>query len=425
MAKTETLSFFATTAKGMEPLLEQELKALGAVAVEPTRAGVAFKGTLETAYRACLWSRVASRVLMPLKSFDAPTPEKLYGGVKSIRWSDHLTPRHTLAVDFASSQSGITHTHFGALKTKDAVCDQFRSVADERPSVDPVNPDVRINVYVMQDRATVSLDLSGQSLHRRGYREEGVDAPLKENLAAAMLLLAGWPEELRRGRESGRMPMLIDPMCGSGTIPMEAALMAANRAPGLARDRHGFTGWLGHVPALWDRLCKEARAQEVTDPKSLPRIVGFDRDARAVRSATVNAERAGLRGLVHFEKRGLEALERPADQERGLVVVNPPYGERLGETEELKPVYKQMGDLFKQRFQGWDAYILTSNPDLAKCVGLKASRRFILFNGALECRLLKYEMFAGHRRERFAVSDEGADAPLPPSLPAGRAREPS
>lgn len=385
----------------MESLLEQELLALGAGSVKVTRAGVAFQGPLEVAYRACLGSRIANRVLLPLKTFSAPTPEKLYGGVKSIRWSEHITPRQTLSVDFSSSKSDIEHTHFGALKTKDAICDQLRSVLGERPSVDSVDPDLRINVYVLENEATVSLDLSGQSLHRRGYREESVEAPLKENLAAAILMLAGWPDALKKGREAGQssaMPALIDPMCGSGTIPIEAALMAVNRAPGLSRKRFGFMGWQGHVPALWARLVAEAQAAEIKDPKLLPRIAGYDRDSEAVRIAISHVEGAGLHGKVHIEKRELLDLAPLPGQEHGLVVMNPPYGERLGETEELKPVYKEMGDIFKKRFAGWEGYILTSNPDLAKAVGLKASRRFVLFNGAIECRLLKYEMYSGSKK---------------------------
>lgn len=393
--------FFATTAKGMEFLLEQEIRAMGAQRVEVKRAGVAFESTLDMGYRVCLESRIANRVLLPLKSFAAPNPEKLYGGVKSIRWTDHFTPRETISVDFSSSQSQITHTHFGALKTKDAICDQFRSVLGERPSVDSQRPNIRINVYLLQDQATVSIDLSGGSMHRRGYREEGVDAPLKETLAAAVLMNTGWPEALRLAREKGEpLPAFIDPMCGSGTLPIEAAFMATHRAPGMERDHWGFNAWKKHDVALWDRVVATARAREITDRKSLPRIVGYDRDPRAVRVALANIERAGLAGVVHVEKREFEALE-PVEP-RGVLAMNPPYGERLGEEEQLKPVYKQMGDLFKKRMSGWDCFILTSNPVLAKSVGLRPSRKFPLFNGALECRLLKFEMYAGSHKGKSA-----------------------
>lgn len=384
--------FFATTAKAMEPLLAAELASFRAEAIQETRAGVSFRGTLEIAYRACLWSRVANRILLPLKTFPAPTPEKLYAGVKSIRWSDHVHPQGTIAVDFASSKSQITHTHFGALKVKDAVVDQLRSIHGERPSVQIDRPDVRINVYLHQDQATVSIDLSGESLHIRGYREEGAAAPLKENLASAILLHAGWPERLREAREKGTpLPAFLDPMCGSGTLPLEAAFIAANIAPGSMRDYFGFLGWKGHDAALWKRLSNEAEKGQITDRKLMPKIVGYDEDFRAVRVAISNVERAGLRNFIHIEKRELADCDRIA--EAGVLVVNPPYGERLGEVEELIPLYKRLGDTFKQKFKGWDAFVFTGSPDLMKAVGLKASRRIVLFNGAIECRLLKYEMY--------------------------------
>ena len=376
------MKFFATTPKGMEEILAKELTTLGASDVKPIRAGTAFEGPLETAYRACLWSRTASRILLPLKTFPAPTPEKLYGGVKSIRWSDHLLPKNTLAIDFSSSRSAITHTHFGALKCKDAIVDQLRSIHGSRPSVDPISPDLRVNVYLHEDQATVSIDLSGDSLHRRGYREKGAMAPLKENLAAAILLYCDWPADL---------PALVDPMCGSGTLPIEAAFIAAKKAPGIKRSRFGFTGWQQHDRTLWERLLEEGRDLEIRDKKKLPAIVGYDKDPRAVRVALENVERAGFRGSIHIEKREFSQCESIA--ERGLIVVNPPYGERLGEVEELKPLYKQLGDTFKQKFRGWNGAVLTGSPDLMKSIGLRASRRIVLFNGAIECRLLKYELY--------------------------------
>jgi len=387
-------SLFATTAKEMETLLADELVALGASRVEKKRAGVSFQGTLETAYRICLWSRIANRVLLPLKTFAAPSPEKLYGGVKSIRWSDHLAAEQTIAVDFSSSQSQITHTHFGALKVKDAIVDQLRSVQGVRPSIDVLQPDLRINVYVLKDEATVSLDLSGNSLHMRGYREEGAFAPLKENLAAAILTHTGWPQASQENPEDFA---LMDPMCGSGTLPIEAAMMAARIAPGIAREYYGFIGWKQHEPLTWKRLKEEANDLVIRDRKKLPRIVGYDQDFRAVRVAIANLERAGLRQSVHIEKRELSSCDPVAS--KGIIVVNPPYGERLGEVEELKPLYTQLGDTFKRRFKGWNGFIFTGSPDLAKCVGLKASRRFVLFNGAIECRLLKYDLYEGRKGE--------------------------
>lgn len=393
-------SLFATTAKEMETLLAKELEDLGATQVEKKRAGVSFKGNLETAYRVCLWSRIANRVLLPLKSFHAPNPEKLYGGVKSIRWSDHLGAEQTIAVDFSSSQSQITHTHFGALKVKDAIVDQIRSVHGTRPSVDVHQPNLRINVYILKDEATVSLDLSGNSLHMRGYREEGAFAPLKENLAAAILYHSEWP---KLAQENPADFGFVDPMCGSGTLPIEAAMMAAHIAPGLAREYYGFVGWKQHEPEIWKRLKEEAADLVIRDRKKLPKIVGYDQDFRAVRVAIANLERAGLRQSVHIEKRELSGADPIAPH--GIIVVNPPYGERLGEVEELKPLYIQLGDTFKRRFKGWTGYIFTGSPDLAKSVGLKASRRFVLFNGAIECRLLKYDLYEGRKGENPASSN--------------------
>ncbi len=392
------MQFFATTAKGMEPVLAQELREIGALNVQETRAGATFEGTLETAYLACLWSRIANRILLPLKTFPAPNPEKLYGGAKSIRWSDHVSASGTIAVDFSTTHSEITHSHYGALKVKDAIVDQLRSVQGERPSVDIKRPDLRVNVYLNADQATVSIDLSGESLHRRGYRDESVPAPMKENLAGAILAFANWRKVADEGGS------FIDPMCGSGTLPIEAALIAARIAPGLARDYHGFKGWLQHDEELWARLCDEARDLEIRDPKKQPVIVGYDRDIQAVRAALAHVERAGLRGRVHIERRDFSELEPVPSHAavadgalQGLVVINPPYGERLGEEEELKTLYAQIGDTFKKKFQGWEGYVLTGSPELGKEIGLKPARRIPLFNGAIECRLFRYELFAGSR----------------------------
>lgn len=385
------LDFFATTAKGMEELLAQELVEIGAscgIQVgKPGKAGVAFRGPIEAAYRACLYSRIANRILLPLKTFPAPTPEKLYAGVKSIRWSDQMRVQSTLAVDFSSTHSGITHTHYGALKTKDAICDQFTSVQGERPSVDTKTPDIRVNVYVRNDEATVSIDLSGGSLHARGYRGEQREAPLKETLAAACLKLAGFEEILKKGGG------LVDPMCGSGTIVLEAVQIAARVAPGLARERFGFHAWKQHDGALWEKLKQEAESLRIRDPKKIPAIVGYDTDFRAIRTALSNLESAGLRGFAHFEKRELDGAVAPPGLDTGLFLVNPPYGERLGEEQELIPLYRRIGDSMKQRFKGWRGGVLTGSPVLSKEVGLKPTRRHVLFNGAIECRLLTYDLY--------------------------------
>jgi 23S rRNA (guanine2445-N2)-methyltransferase / 23S rRNA (guanine2069-N7)-methyltransferase len=387
----ETFRFFVTTAKGMEPLLVEELASIGIKDALETRAGASFQGTLESAYRVCLWSRIANRVLLQLKTFEAHTPEHLYQGIQRIRWQNHMKENGTLAVDFSSAKSAITHTHFGALKVKDGIVDQFRAATGIRPSVNTDRPDLRINVYLSENQAQVSLDLSGDSLHMRGYREEGSKAPLKENLAATILWLAKWREVAAQGGA------FIDPMCGSGTLPIEAAWIAMNRAPGVQREYFGFLGWLKHDAGVWQKLVTEARAGEILDPKKLPTIVGYDSDFRSVNTALANIERAQVRGIVHVEKKffsdaaPVESFAKSGP--KGLIVLNPPYGERLGEIQKLMPLYQQMGDVFKQRFKGWEGYIFTGSPELSKNVGLKPSRRHVLYNGPIECRLFKYELF--------------------------------
>ncbi len=383
-----TFALFATTAKGMEQLLAEELRALGAGNVEPQRAGTAFRGSLEVAYRACLWSHTANRVLLPLATFDAATPQALYDGARRIRWSDHVDPHRTIAVDCATSRSSITHSHYGALKTKDAIVDQLRAQTGTRPSVDVQRPDVRVNVYLHEDRATFSIDLSGESLHRRTYRQRGTAAPLKENLAAAVLLLADWPRRAAAGAP------FLDPMCGSGTLPIEAALMAARVAPGRLRTYFGFLGWLGHDSSLWARLRQEAEGQEIRDAKRLPPIHGYDASPAAVRGALANVEQAGLRGRVHIERRSLEECEpvsaRGHAQMPGVLATNPPYGERLGDSAQLVALYGALGDTLRRKFTGWTAYVLTGNPTLGKRIGLRPAHRHVLYNGAIECRLLVF-----------------------------------
>lgn len=383
------LDFFATTAKGMEPLLKEELLHCGATDLHEAIAGISFKGSLECGYRACLWSRTASRILLVQKTIKACNAQELYDGIKSIHWDEHLSIQTTFAVSFSASQSQLqqnnqlSHTHFAALKVKDAIVDQMRESYGDRPSIDPVNPDVRINVYLHDNKAIVSIDLSGESLHRRGYREQANEAPLKENLAAAMVLLSEWRAE--PGKD------FIDPMCGSGTLVLEAALVASNKAPGLLRRSFGFMRWRGHVPSVWNKLVTEAEEQVIKDPKKLPLLSGFDKDKHAIAIAKANLAKAGLGDFVTFKVQDL-SLSEPTS-EKGILMTNPPYGERMGEVEKLKSLYRQLGDLLKHRFKGWDAYIFTSSPDLAKAVGLRTARRFVLFNGALECRLLKYNLY--------------------------------
>ncbi len=392
------VDLFASAPLGLETLLASELSALGAAAVKERRSGVQFQGTLELAYRVCLWSRLANRILLKLAAFPAAAPEALYAGVRSVDWGDHLRAEGSLAVDFVSQRSAIHHHLFGAQKVKDAIVDQFTERSGRRPDVRLVQPDIRVNVYLDRDEATLSLDLSGESLHRRGYRLAGGGAPLKENLAAAILIRAGWPEIARSGGA------LFDPMCGSGTLLIEGALLAGDIAPGLQREYFGFVRWKRHDPWVWQRLRTEAEARRDSGLQRIPRIVGHDLDRDAVRSAWQNIERAGLRDYVHVERRSLG--EAPPVLPQGLVVANPPYGERLGETEELKALYTALGSMFRQHFQGWRAAILTGHPELAFKLGIRAQRQYALFNGTIPCKLFNFEIVP---ERYFTPHAEGAE----------------
>jgi 23S rRNA (guanine2445-N2)-methyltransferase / 23S rRNA (guanine2069-N7)-methyltransferase len=374
------MEWFATCPRALEPLVADELTALGARDVTVARSGVAFAGALEDGYRAVLGSRVANRILLPLLRFEAQDPDALYAGVRRVRWREHLTSKETLAVDFTQIGSPITHTQFGALKVKDAIVDQLREETGARPSVDRIAPDVRVNVHLDGTQATVSIDLAGESLHRRGWRSPGAEAPLKENLAAAILLFAGWPKHAADGAP------LIDPMCGSGTLLVEAALIATDRAPGLLRATSGPGGWLGHDHAKFRAIVEEARGRV----KPLENeIRGFDADARAVRLACENVRRAGFEAAITVEKADLSTLA-PIGDRPGLVVTNPPYGERLGDEQTLVPLYEQLGDVLKRRFPGWTGWVLTGNLTLGKRLGLRPKQRIQVWNGPIECRL--YEL---------------------------------
>ena len=371
--------FFATTAKGVEEVLAAELVRLGVSDVSAEGGGVRFAGGMEAAYRANLWLRTASRVLMPLAEFPCETPEDLYQGARAIPWTEYLTPSMTLAVDCNLRDSTLTHSGFVALKTKDAIVDELRERCGSRPNVDTRDPDLRVNVRLFRNRCTVSLDCSGTPLDRRGYRLDRHEAPLKENLAAALVELSGW---------DGSVPFL-DPMCGTGTIAIEAALKALRVAPGLLRAGFGFQRWPGFDRGLWDRLVEEARQGMLT---ALPApIFGSDLSHSAVAMAHENARRAGVADLISLGRGAIGELAPPPGP--GILIFNPPYGKRLGEEEELKPLYKEIGDTMKQRCKGYTAYLFTGNLELAKSVGLKASRRIVLYNGPIECRLLKYEMY--------------------------------
>lgn len=373
-------TFFAPCPRGLEQTVAAELAGLCAASVTPTAAGVAFSGDIETGYRACLWLRSASRVLLTVASFPAPFPDALYEGVLAVDWPGLFDRRKTFAVDFSSTRSQITHTAFGAMKAKDAIADCFRARHGTRPDVDRDAPDVLVNIHVHEDRATVSIDLSGAALHRRTGPAYRGAAPMKETLAAGILLLAGWPAA------AAAQKGFLDPMCGSGTLVVEAARIAADLAPGLARRKFGFLGWTGHDSSAWTRIRAEASDRARSD-RQTPPIVGCDNDPDAVAAAMASANAAGVSRRVRFERREL-SLAEPVSETPGLVILNPPYGERLGREKDLEVLYQRIGATLKARFPGWTGWVLTGNRDLVPHLGLKPTRRIPLYNGPIECRLL-------------------------------------
>jgi putative N6-adenine-specific DNA methylase len=369
--------YFATCGRGIEPVLADELRDLGAGGVEPGRGGVAFAGDRALLYRANLWLRTAVRVLRPVLEADVAAPDELYDAVRGLDWSRHLTPGHTLAVDCNVRDSALTHSKYAALRVKDAVCDQFVERCGRRPSVDVDEPMVGLNLHVYRNHAVLSLDASGESLHKRGYRPIQTRAPLNEALAAALVRRSGWrPDQ-----------PFADPLCGSGTLPIEAAWMALRRPPGLTRRRFGFQGWLDYDVRLWTALRDEARAGV---GRALPApIYAADVRGDAVALAIRNARAAGIGHLLRVEKRGVRDFVPPPGPP-GLVLCNPPYGERLGEERELRPLYRLLGEVFGGRCRGWTACVFTGNPLLAEAIGLKPAEEVPFFNGKIPCRLLRF-----------------------------------
>lgn len=373
------MKFFVPCAKGLEYLLADELAALGASRATAAVAGANAEGDGALAYRVVLWSRLASRALWPLAEFDCADEEDLYQGVSAIDWSEHMDAAGTLAIDANVTGPGITHARYAAQKTKDAIVDQFRARTGGRPSVDVDDPDLRLNLSVRKGRAVLSVDLGG-ALHRRGWRGAQGEAPLKETLAAAMLLRGGWPAVAAAGGG------LLDPMCGSGTLLIEGALMAADVAPGLIR--HGGAApsrWRGFDTGLWNTLVAEAKQREATGRAALrPVFFGADLDPRALHAAQRNADVAGLGDLIQLSRQGIESLAAPGPA-TGLVVCNPPYDERLAADPAL---YRALGDALRAAVPEWRASLLCGDRELAFATGLRAGKTYTLYNGALECALI-------------------------------------
>lgn len=397
--------FTVTAARGMLSLLADELKQLGITQLKQEQGNIRFTGGLEDAYKVCLWSRVAIRVLMPIATIKAENPEQLYEGVTALPWEDHLDGvEGTLAVDFNSFRSKIKHSQFGAQKVKDAIVDRFRAASGVRPSVALYQPDIRVNVYLRHNQATVSIDLSGESLHRRGYRVRNTQAPLKENLAAAILLSADWPKLSRQGWA------LIDPMCGSGTFLIEAAMMAADIAPGILRDYYGFSFWKQHDREAWKRLKADAERRKQAGLSRLPLILGGDADPQAVAAARANIAEAGLAEWIQVEERQLldwPALSQSLPQ-AGLLVCNPPYGERMGDVSTLHRLYESLGNIVQESLPGWRTALITDNAQLGKFTGLTLFDSVPFDNGPIACEVLFYRAPKPSRAASTAVSEQRA-----------------
>ncbi|MBT6692335.1 MAG: bifunctional 23S rRNA (guanine(2069)-N(7))-methyltransferase RlmK/23S rRNA (guanine(2445)-N(2))-methyltransferase RlmL [Porticoccaceae bacterium] len=377
--------WLATCPKGLELLLAEELQAIGAEGIKETVAAVHFQGSMEVAYRACLWSRLANRILMPLHSFMLNEADDLYQECNDIPWEAHFSAAQSIAIDFIGTSRLIDNTMYGSQRVKDAIVDRIRRIEGERPNVDTKNPDIRIQVRQHKGRVTVSLDISGESLHRRGYRTGQGTAPIKENLAVALLLRANWPAMAAEGGA------LLDPMCGSGTLIIEGAMMAADIAPGMLREHYGFDQWIQHDAELWQRLIDEAHQRKATGLENLKLdIRGYDANPRVLEYTSQNIENVGLDEHIRLAHKPIDQFGKPT-AERGLLLTNPPYGERLGEVDELIPLYQKLGTVLQKNFQGWRAAIFTGNVDLGRETDLSPTKQYSLFNGTIPCKLLVFE----------------------------------
>jgi 23S rRNA (guanine2445-N2)-methyltransferase / 23S rRNA (guanine2069-N7)-methyltransferase len=417
---SDRYELFLTCPKGLEGLLLEEASSLGLEDAREHTSAIRGMADMETAYRLCLWSRLANRVLLVLKRYSVQDAQSLYEGVLEVDWFEHLESTGSLAVEFSGNGSGIDNTHFGALKVKDAIVDKLRLKDGTRPSVDKLNPDLRIHLRLDRGEAILSLDLSGHSLHQRGYRLQQGAAPLKENLAAAVLIRAGWP---RIAAEGGA---LADPMCGVGTFLVEAAMIAADIAPNMTREQWGFSKWLGHVPALWKKVHAEAEERAAAGMAKPPLwIRGYEADPRLIQPARNNIERAGMSDWIKVYQGEVATFEpRPDQNQKGLVICNPPYGERLGDEASLLYLYQNLGERLRQACMGWEAAVFTGAPDLGKRMGIRSHKQYAFWNGALPCKLLlikvQPEQFVtGERRtpeqrEREREQAEADKSPLEP-----------
>jgi 23S rRNA (guanine2445-N2)-methyltransferase / 23S rRNA (guanine2069-N7)-methyltransferase len=392
-SENQVYALEVTCPLGLENVLEKELHGEGLTQTRLGEGQVKLTTNLEGIYKTCLWSRVATRVMLPIANFKIDSADDLYDGVKAIQWSDHMAATDTIAIDCHGTNHHIRNTQFGAVRAKDAIADYFVSLSGERPNVQKEQPDVRIALRIKREVVTVSIDLSGESMHRRGYRQQGSMAPLKENLAAGLLLRAGW------GRDCG-LTQLIDPMCGSGTFLVEAAMMSLDIAPGLGRQYWGFKGWKQHDHRMWQQLMDFAKNRK-KDPVELGlRFQGTDRDQRAIAASRESIKRAGMVGVIDVTMTSFQEHEFEINQELpGLVICNPPYGERIGDEMALIALYRQLGEWVVSHVRGWQFMMLTSNEHLARQIPVRPEKSTRVINGGIECRAYRFPLLEGSIKE--------------------------
>lgn len=377
--------FYASAPRGLIEPLEKELIGLNLKITGKNTGGVFFDSNWEGCYKANLNSRLASRILRPILDFTAYQPDELYLQIQRHDFTKYIKPNQTISIDSTVKDSKINDQRFLAMKVKDAIVDQFRDKFGIRPDVDNENPDLRIHIRGSKNQFNVALDTSGNSLFMRGYRKEVGEAPLKENLAAGLIKLTGWDEK----------SPVVDFMCGSGTLLIEAAMMALNIAPGLQRKRFGFQNWLTFDKAAWEQVVEESMAQEKEDLDF--KFYGFDIDRRVIQSAKVNARQAGVDHVIDFKTESVAVVKPPC--EKGLIITNPPYGARIGDEDNLRDVYRDLGHTLKHSFVGWDCWLMSGNKELIQDLKLKSTQKYFVFNGNIECRLLKYSMFEGFKQK--------------------------
>jgi putative N6-adenine-specific DNA methylase len=375
----------AKTMFGLESVLAQELRDIGATGIQEINRAVLFDFSPEILYKANLHLRTALKILQPIKEFNAYSPEELYDACLKMKWEAFLSLKKTFAVDFTVKSPFFTHTQYAALKVKDAICDRFRSQRGNRPDVNTENPDILINLHIKDSRVTISLDTTGQSLHKRGNRASQNDAPINEVLAAGLILLSGWDAKSN----------FVDAMCGSGTILLEAASIATKTPPNLKRERFCFMNYENFDQDLFHKVKMEAQEQIVSPQCS---ISGSDIEAKAVNITLKNMRAAGFMPYISVQQLNIRDVEPP--EGGGVLIINPPYGERIT-PEDINALYKECGDAFKKNFQGYSCWIFSSNEAAFKHVGLKPTRNITLFNGSLECKFRKYEIYAGSKKDAY------------------------